>query len=113
MHESATAYEIAASAANQAREKGLREVRLVRVRLGAWTGHDLEELQEEFQKIRGKAGMPNAVLEIDLVAPKCRCEECGTEYEPDTAVFSLRCNACGSARVSLIDHRELEVEVQA
>ena len=112
MHESATAYEIAALAARRAREKGLSEAKIVRVRMGAWTGHDLDELQEEFQKIRGQAGIPNAVLEIDLVKPKCRCEECGTEYEPE-AGFSLRCKACGSARISLVNQRELDVDVQA
>ena len=47
-------------------------------------------------------------IEIEIVEPRCVCEECGSEFSP--AAFQLTCESCGSRKVALVDGVDLEVE---
>lgn len=47
-------------------------------------------------------------LEILMVQPKSRCEDCGSEYEHDR--FHMSCPACGSFSTILVAGKELQID---
>ena len=51
--------------------------------------------------------LDGCVLEMDFVAPKSRCLDCGNEFEHDR--FHSHCPACDSAATVLIAGRELDI----
>ena len=105
MHETGLAKKIASLAASHADSHGLTAAGVIRVRVGVWTCADPEHLQHDVQALRPD-NAPR--LEIEIVEPRCVCEECGSEFSP--AAFQLTCESCGSRRVTLVDGLDLEVE---
>jgi hydrogenase nickel incorporation protein HypA/HybF len=82
-------------------------VRDVRVRVGDLAGVVPESL--EFCFSAAVAGTPwrHAVLAIERVPARARCEACG--HVCATALPGAGCAACGDARVRMVSGQELEV----
>jgi hydrogenase nickel insertion protein HypA len=107
MHEIHTAKNILHMANVEATERGLATISAIRVRIGAWTGIDIEHLKHDFQTVA-----PNVRLDVELVEPAAHCEDCGASFE--AAPGTLRCSKCGSSRVMLKQKRDIElVSVEA
>lgn len=108
MHETHLASRIVAIATSMAKVQRISKVRLVRVRLGAWTHERPEALLDAFEKAAQREGATaEARLEIEIVAPECCCDDCGAVFEGKPG--ALRCQTCGSARVRLSQPAEMEV----
>ena len=105
MHETGQAKKIASLAASHADSQGLTAAGAIRVRVGAWTCADPEHLRHDVQALWPE-NAPR--LEIEIVEPRCACEECGSEFSPTT--FQLACQSCGSRKVALVDAPDIEVE---
>ena len=65
-------------------------------------------LSRAFAVVSEEYGWPVAKLHVEVVEPRCRCQDCGSEFAPEN--FTLRCLHCGGARVTLDRGREMEVE---
>ena len=52
--------------------------------------------------------MEGATLEVEMVAPKSRCLECGAEFNHDR--FHLFCPECESFATTLLEGRELYID---
>lgn len=107
MHESSVTGRILSIAQEQALRQGHPAAKVVRVRIGAWACIEPNSLRQGFEEELREHGFPHAELEIELVKPECRCEECGAAFEPEQ--FTTRCDKCGSLRVVMREQPEMEV----
>ena len=103
MHEIHTARKIARMALSRARAQGHSAFRSIRVRIGAWTGIDVEHLKHDFETVA-----PGVELHIEVVQPSARCEDCGASFQSDKP--TLACAECGSRRVNLEQTRDIELD---
>lgn len=125
MHETSLATRVVATAVGEARRRALRQVRTVRVRLGALWG--IEPASFEFQASLLAQGTPleGARLTLDAIPAVARCQSCGLQvkdprlndpgYVQSLAQgallleASLSCSECGASAVTIEQGRELEV----
>lgn len=108
MHEVSLAGEILSTALARARSLGCSSPKAVIARIGAWTCVNPDLLARAFQAAASDLGAAGIELRIRVVRPECRCRDCGQAFEP--RAFALRCDGCGSGRVTLEQGREMEVE---
>lgn len=87
----------------------LPDTRVVRVRLrvGRLVAVVPEALRFCFDVCTQGTPLEGAALEIDEVAARGRCGDCGLEYELDGVVALC---ACGSADVEVLSGRELMIQ---
>ena len=78
------------------------------MQIGSWTCINADLLRRAFAAATSQHGKSGPDLHIEVVKPQCKCEECGSAFEPDE--FALRCIECGSARVVLTQGREMVVQ---
>ncbi len=102
MHEVHTAKNILKMAKAEADLRGLSSIRSIRVRIGAWTGIDIDHLRHDFQTVA-----PTISLHVEPVEPSARCEDCGADFEPKPG--SLNCDKCGSRKVTLNQEKDIEL----
>ncbi len=102
MHEIHTARKIARMALSRAKAEGHSAFRSVSVRVGAWTGIDVEHLKQDFETVA-----PGKGLQVEAVEPSARCKDCGASFRPHKA--TLTCSQCGSRRVKLDQTRDIEL----
>ncbi|MDH7602390.1 MAG: hydrogenase maturation nickel metallochaperone HypA [Armatimonadota bacterium] len=102
MHEVQTAKNILQMACEEAKRQGLQNPRAIRVRVGAWTGIDVDHLKHDFHTVA-----PTVSLDVETVEPSARCEDCGARFEAKPG--SLSCDKCGSRRVTLEQRRDIEL----
>jgi hydrogenase nickel incorporation protein HypA/HybF len=108
MHGTSTAEAIVEAASARARQLGRSSVKAVRVRIAAWSHLRSGELETAFEAASRGKPTQNAQLIIEVVEPSAKCQDCGADYSADSG--TLRCPACGSARVAIDESREVEVE---
>ncbi|MCB1265193.1 MAG: hydrogenase maturation nickel metallochaperone HypA [Mycobacterium sp.] len=85
-----------------------RRVDVVRVRLGALRQVVPETLSFCWTLVRDHHDMPEAELELELVAAAVACRPCGRESDIESR-FSVCCPNCGSADVSVVRGEEFLV----
>jgi len=107
MHEASLARRIIEIAESRAKLHGILSVKSVKVRVGRWAGVNVDQLRRAFTQAANAGATAGARLDVELVEPVCRCEDCGAVFDPQR--FTLRCAHCGSAKVVLRQGRELEV----
>jgi hydrogenase nickel incorporation protein HypA/HybF len=107
MHEDAIARKILeAGRAEAARLAGARLAR-IGVRVGAFTGVDLEALDAALTELRAGGDLEKVVIEIQRCPGRCRCMSCGHEFE--TALTHQPCPKCAGQQVEVIGGNELEL----
>jgi len=79
----------------------------LRVRVGPLSGVVIEALQFAFEALSPGTPAEGARFDIEETAPRFRCTQCGTEYQPP--VGSYACPACGFAGGDLLGGHELEL----
>ena len=110
MHEIHVAHRIAQIAASRVpADRNRRDVKAVRVRIGAWTCIDPESLRRAFATAAEEQGLGAPALDIVTVQPDCRCEDCGAVFEGQ-GEFKLRCAKCGSAKVTMAQGEDMAVQ---
>jgi hydrogenase nickel incorporation protein HypA/HybF len=82
-------------------------VRLVKVRVGDFSGVVADSLEFCFGAITGDSPFASARMEIERVPTCTVCEVCGLKEESDGMVFV--CPACGGCDVRIVSGRELDV----
>ena len=97
MHEQLTAL---------AREHGASRVRRVAVEIGELSNVVPEMLEQAFLAFREvEPLLAEADLEIRRIPVRVRCRSCKQETDPEG--FKMRCGACGSTGVDVIQGEEL------
>ena len=83
------------------------EVTTVRVRVGSLAGIVVDSLDFCFTALVADTPLARARLDIEPVAARCECGDCGACFEPEDLVFF--CPRCGGGRARLTAGSELEV----
>lgn len=91
-----------------ARQAGADKVLKVSLSVGVMTEAIEDALQFAFEALSEGTLSEGAQLEIIMVQPKSKCEECGTVYEHDR--FHVLCPNCGSFATKLIAGKELQID---
>jgi hydrogenase nickel incorporation protein HypA/HybF len=108
MHEISIAESIVQIAEAKAREHEARLVRVIKLRLGAFTTIVPEALQFAFEICREGTLSHRARLDIERVPMVVRCAVCETSTEPMCGVC-LICSQCGFP-LEIVSGEELEIE---
>jgi len=87
------------------RHPGSRALK-VGVRIGELAGVDPDALSFAFEALTLDTELVGLALDVDYVAPRSRCRECGRDFEVRN--FELWCPACGSSNADRISGDELE-----
>lgn len=107
MHEEGIARKILeAGRAEAARLAGARLAR-IGVRVGAFTGVDLEALDAALTEIRAGTDLEKVAIDMRHCPGRCRCMSCGYEFE--TALSNQPCPKCAGEQVEVIGGNELEL----
>ena len=85
-----------------------RHVDTVRVQVGALRQVVPESLAFCWSLLREHEGMPDAELELELVAAEVVCRSCGQRSEI-TSKWSVLCPLCDSADVEILRGKEFQV----
>ena len=108
MHEMGITQSILAASFDAAREAGATRITEIRISVGELTETVDFALEFAFEALTPGTMAEGAVLVINKVPAKSRCNECGTEYEHDR--FEMVCANCGSMNVKLLQGRELKID---
>jgi hydrogenase nickel incorporation protein HypA/HybF len=106
MHELSIAWNILEIVRQHAPDGHGTDVRAVRVRIGPLAGVVPESLEFCFQALVRETPLQHAVLQIDRIAIRYHCQDCGTTGELQEPEF--RCPACAGA-IRLSGGDELQV----
>ncbi|MGB9233666.1 MAG: hydrogenase maturation nickel metallochaperone HypA [Terriglobales bacterium] len=87
------------------RRPGSRAVK-VGVRVGELAGVDPDALSFAFEALTIDTELAGLTLDIEYVAPRSRCRECGSEF--NVRNYELLCPSCGSLSTERISGDELE-----
>lgn len=108
MHELSLVQGIFDSVVPIARQNGATKITGIKLTIGEMTMVVPEAMEFAFEALsEDDPLLDGCVLEMDFVAPKSRCLDCGNEFEHDR--FHNHCPACDSSATMLIAGRELEV----
>jgi hydrogenase nickel incorporation protein HypA/HybF len=108
MHELHLAEDILGKIKLEAAKKGLSNVSLVKLKLGASLVSDLAELKELVAKISKGTVADGFKLKIELSPVKAACAGCGKEFDPKE--MRLDCPKCGSTDIRITSGKELTIE---
>ncbi len=95
MHEFPITQQIIKIAEKHAIEAGAARVIKVKLVVGDYSGFIGDSIQMYFSVISEGTLCENAIIEIQRVKPKLKCEVCGELFE--RVLFSFACPKCGSA----------------
>jgi hydrogenase nickel incorporation protein HypA/HybF len=85
-----------------------RRVSVVSIRIGHLRQAIPSSLEFYFEIVTRETLAAGAVLEIDVVPGRLRCEDCSREWEVDMPAF--RCPDCAGMDVTIVSGNELEVD---
>jgi hydrogenase nickel incorporation protein HypA/HybF len=105
MHELAVCQALLDQVTDVARAHGAAGVQRIAVQVGPLSGVLPELLAQAFSVARAGTAAAGAVLEIEDVPVRVRCERCGAETT--AAVNRLLCGACGDYHTRVVSGDEL------
>jgi len=79
----------------------------VGLRLGEWSGVDVESLRFCFEALVLESDLAGLELEIDYRERRNRCSRCGLEFAIRN--YEIRCPACQSEETSAVSGTELDI----
>ncbi|GAB4270175.1 MAG: hydrogenase maturation nickel metallochaperone HypA [Deferrisomatales bacterium] len=112
MHEMGIAMEVARLAQEEARAAGASRVVGMRLRIGRWSGVEVESLRFALGAVTEGTALEGCAVEVDVVEPTFACGACGERYRGEG--YLDPCPACGGYGAELIAGDELtlaEIEV--
>jgi hydrogenase nickel incorporation protein HypA/HybF len=108
MHELSVTQSILDIAVRHAERAGARRILAINVIVGDLTGFVRDSIQFYFDFLSRETIAAAATLNIERVAARVRCRECGGEYQPpDARVWS--CPTCHALGGEIIAGREFSV----
>ena len=96
------------AAKESAREAGATKLLKVSLSVGEMTEAIEDSLRFAFEVLTEGTMSEGAELEINMVAPRSLCLDCGAEYEHDR--FHMVCPECGGYNTKLLAGRELQID---
>ena len=111
MHELGIMTGVLDAVQTSARQAGADRVLKVSLSVGEMTEAIEDALRFAFEALSEQqeyALCAGAELDIVMVRPRCRCLECGAEYDHDR--FHMLCPECGSFATELVAGRELQID---
>ena len=126
MHEWALAEAVISAASKLAEERGLKRVKLIRLRIGELQQIDLEIFKYALDQI-ARERLPEARFEMTVEDAEFRCRVCGRVWRfrrdeldpsvqeaihviPEVAHAFLKCPSCGSSDFEVIKGRGVSIE---
>ncbi|HWG64123.1 MAG TPA: hydrogenase maturation nickel metallochaperone HypA [Streptosporangiaceae bacterium] len=82
------------------------KVTCVHLEIGAMSGVVADSVRFCFDMVTDGTNLAGARLDIDEPAARCRCRECGTEFEPDPRIVLC---ACGSPDAQVLSGGDLKI----
>jgi hydrogenase nickel incorporation protein HypA/HybF len=92
---------------DHARHAGASRIHKIRLRVGALSGVVPDALRMAFAAATPGTAADGALLIVDEVAVRCRCQQCGEEFWPEDVVYL--CSNCGAVNSHIEEGRELEL----
>lgn len=108
MHEFSLAQSVLTSVLDAAQAAGAQRVTRIRLVVGEMTQVVEEAMRFAMDALSEDTLAQGAELEMEIVAPKSVCHECGNEYTHDR--YHVTCPACGSMVTELVAGRELYID---
>lgn len=110
MHELGIMTGVMEAVDKSARDAGAEKVLTVTLSVGEMTEAIEDALRFAFEALaEGEYELcREAVLEINMIKPRSKCLECGSEYEHDR--FHMLCPSCGSFATTLLAGKELQID---
>ncbi|GHH86796.1 putative hydrogenase nickel incorporation protein HypA [Streptomyces sulfonofaciens] len=108
MHELSIATALVERVQEVARRHGDAPVRTVRIRVGELAGVVPDALRFSFGLARAGTAADAALLLVEEVPARARCEPCGTAFAVGTPPF-LWCPGCDTPASGVVSGRELEI----
>ena len=109
MHEVHLVREIVDKVEQQAKAKGVRKVKRVKIRFNRLTSHSSEHVRFSFDVVRQESAMlKDAALDLTEVAPLVRCRKCGHKFEANQ--LPEICPECNSVDVESVNPTDMVLE---
>ena len=108
MHELSIVASLFEMLEDKAREKKAKKILTVKLKIGNLSGVVPEFLETAFNIYKKDTIASKAVLKIEEIPLKIRCETCGTELIIDD--FFFICSKCGSTNLKTLTGTELLLE---
>lgn len=108
MHEMGITQGILAASFEAAENAGATQITEIRISVGELTEIVEFALQFAFEALTPDTIAEGAVLTVNHVKARSRCNTCGVEYDHDR--FQMLCPECGSFDVLLLQGRELTID---
>lgn len=107
MHELSIAQNIVDIVRQSVSQAELAEVRVVRVKLGRFSGVVADSLDFCFSAIAAETALANAHLEFEHIPFRVKCHQCKKMFEND--IGFVVCPECGGGNTAVLSGRELQV----
>lgn len=108
MHELSLIAALFETIEEKAREHGAVRIAMVRLRVGRLSGAVPDLLESAFDIYKKGTIAEGARLEIEEVAVRLRCRDCGEDKLDEDGTFA--CLSCCGRNVEILEGRELVVE---
>jgi hydrogenase nickel incorporation protein HypA/HybF len=109
MHEVHLVQEIVDLVEREAKAKGARQVKRVKIRFNRLTSHSGEHVRFSFDVVKKENAMiKDAALELIEVAPVVRCRKCGCQFEGNQ--LPEVCPECFAVDVEPVNSTDMVLE---
>ena len=108
MHELSLAQSIIQVVEDEIKDRNIKAVKAVRLKIGRLAGVQVESLEFCFEISAENTLLENAKLEITEVPVNCICKDCEKNFKPKTFIFV--CPHCKSHNFEIIQGREMDIE---
>jgi hydrogenase nickel incorporation protein HypA/HybF len=108
MHEAGIAASVLQIAEDEARKRGARSIRVVKVRVGEFSGIVADSLEFAFDALKIETLAADARLEMERIPLIARCPKCQESRRPESNLV-LWCPQCSSP-LEVIAGQELDVQ---
>ncbi|MHA2615503.1 MAG: hydrogenase maturation nickel metallochaperone HypA/HybF [bacterium JZ-2024 1] len=84
MHELTIVREMVEKLVESAKAKGVTEIRKVKIQMSPFSGFDADDVEFSFEIVKKENPLTqNALLELEILPGKVKCQNCGHEFEVD------------------------------
>ncbi len=105
MHELSLVSSLIRTLVSVKEREGARAIVRFKVRVGEFSGVDLEAFRFAYQALKGEfEELRGAEMEVEVVEGVFKCSECGIEFKGG---FLAGCPSCGSYRKVVVSGQEL------
>lgn len=109
MHEMSFVSAIINTVLKETEEKGLENIRCVRVGVGAMTGALPEYLKKYYTEASKGTPLEHSILETSVIPVVAECSVCGCTYTPEKSNGYL-CPECKSSQGRVVQGRDIVVD---